>query len=57
MLDKNEILYTFKQSYHISHNEDCFCCVGETVDLYNINDGKQVFKFGISCGYGLCRDR
>lgn len=45
MFDKNEILYTFGKSYHISHNQDFFCCVGSSVHLYDFNNGKSVYNF------------
>ena len=45
MIDKNKIVYTFKKSFHISYNQDYFCCVGSEVNLYNINNGELVATF------------
>lgn len=45
MIDKTDIIYTFKKSYHISYNEDYFCCVGTDVNLYYMKDGKPAFTF------------
>lgn len=43
--NKNDIIYTFKKSYHISYNKDYFCCVGSNVCLYDLKDGKLVSEF------------
>ncbi len=40
MIDKTEILHTFKKSYSISYNQDYFCCVGSNANLYDFNSGK-----------------
>ncbi len=45
MIDKTDIIYTFKTSYHISYNQDYFCCAGSNVDLYDSKDGKLVSTF------------
>ncbi|MBQ9745421.1 MAG: hypothetical protein IJW21_01190 [Clostridia bacterium] len=45
MIDKTEILYTFKKSFHISYNKDYFCCVGSNVNLYDFNSGEFVSGF------------
>ena len=44
MINKSEVLFTFAKSYHISHNQDYFCCVGSKVNLYNIS-GELIFEF------------
>ena len=45
MIDKNDILYRFKRSYHISYNQDYFCCVGAGVNLYHYKNGEFVANF------------
>lgn len=45
MIDKSEIVYKFRKSYHISYNQDYFCCVGATVNLYDIKSGDLVTTF------------
>ena len=39
MLDNSEIIYTFKRSYSISYNNNLFCCVGGSINLYSIKSG------------------
>ena len=45
MSDKNKVLYAFEKSYHISYSHDFFCCVGSSVNLYDINSGELICKF------------
>lgn len=45
MIDGTNLIFNFEKSYHISHNQDYFCCVGTKVNLYNLQDGKLTSKF------------
>ena len=39
MIEKKDIIFKFGKSYTISSNEEYFCCVGGSVNLYNKADG------------------
>ena len=41
MMEKKRIRYRFHVSYHISHNENYICCVGRSVNLYDIHTVKE----------------
>lgn len=41
MMEKKRIRYRFHVSYHISHNENYICCVGRSVNLYDIHTGER----------------
>lgn len=45
MIEKKDIVYTFDKSYHISNNQEYFCCVGASVNLYSSKNGKLAYKF------------
>ncbi len=45
VIDKKEILFTFKKSYHIAHNEKYFCCCGGSANLYDKKTGEHVSRF------------
>lgn len=45
MINPTNNIFTFDKSYHISHNQDYFCCVGTNVVLYNLKTGEFVSKF------------
>lgn len=46
MINKQDIIYTFKKSYNIIVNEQYFCCLGSNINLYDVEDGilKASFK-------------
>ena len=45
MINKEKIILTFDVSYNISHNEEYFCCVGRTVNLYDVHTGERKICF------------
>lgn len=45
MIDNNIIVFNFKKSYSISYNNDYFCCVGGSVNLYDIYTGAHRVSF------------
>ena len=45
MIDESKIVFEFEKSYHISYNQEYFCCVGETANLYDLTSGKLVTTF------------
>ncbi len=44
MIDKQDIIFEFKKSYSISYNKDFFCCVGGSVNLYDVKTGAHKFR-------------
>ena len=44
MIDEANIIFNFDKSYHISHNQDYFCCVGTNVIIYDVATGEVVSK-------------
>lgn len=45
MIDKKDIIFKFKKSYTISHNKNYFCCVGGSVNLYDVKKGELEMTF------------
>jgi uncharacterized protein with WD repeat len=45
MIDNKDIVFKFKKSYTISHNKDYFCCVGGSVNLYDVKNGELKVNF------------
>ncbi len=45
MINQVNNIFTFDKCYHISHNQDYFCCVGTKVNLYDFKTGELVCKF------------
>lgn len=45
MIDKDNMINTFKKSYHIAHNKNYFCCLGSAVNLYDLKSGILVSTF------------
>ena len=45
MIENKDIIYKFRKSYSISYNKDYFCCVGGSVNLYDINTGEHKVRF------------
>ena len=43
-MTKKSVIFTFDKSYHISYNQDYFCCVGSDVLMYNRENGRLVAK-------------
>ena len=42
MIDEANIVYTFKQAFHISYNANYLCCLGSNVYVYNSKNGSLV---------------
>jgi len=44
-MDKKDIIYTFKKSYDIAYNNDYFCCVGGSANIYDVISGELIVNF------------